>query len=132
MPVALRRIADLVRRVPAPEDFCRCAFAAAAADARARVAFGRTIRSATPGLGACAIRVALARARAQGFGPIATLVLRGGERSSAPCGLCRQAILELAPAAALYVVEAAVAHPLARGESLLPQPFRSFEPEGGR
>jgi cytidine deaminase len=131
-PTSLRRIADLLRRAPVPEAPGRCAFAAAAADSAARLAFGRTIASATPGLGVCAIRVALARARAQGLGPIAAVVARGGQRSSTPCGLCRQAILELAPEATLYVVEAAGVRPLAGGESLLPRPFRSFEPEGDR
>lgn len=124
------RVAALLgelRALDAPHSPLPCAHAAVVADASGGTHRGVTIRRATPSLGACAARVALARARAQGDPNVTLVVAVSDTERPALCGLCRQTILELAGRARVFVagrrgaaIEASV---------LLPDAFRALDRE---
>ena len=65
---------------------------------------GANVENASYGLTLCAERVALARMLQEGYGPddvVAVAVATEAATPTAPCGACRQWLLELAPNAAV-------------------------------
>jgi len=103
---------------------------AAVRDASGNVYVGANVENASYGLTICAERAALynavaAGARERGIDCVAVVTSRG----YAPCGACRQVILELAPnATVLVATPERVLHRLSAQE-LLPEAFESFKPD---
>ena len=80
----------------------------------------------------CAERTALAAAVAQGkrkFLAIAVATVNGG----APCGACRQVMVELGPRMTVYIADATGAYRTTSVAALLPDSFgpRDLQPEHG-
>jgi cytidine deaminase len=73
---------------------------AALADGQGRMVAGCNVESVISGMGTCAERNALHQAVAQGLGaPVAIVVFVADSPPVTPCGMCREAIRELAPQA---------------------------------
>lgn len=93
-----------------------------------RVFLGVNVESAAYPAGVCAERAALAAAVTAGARVLeAIAVAGGGEEPCVPCGMCRQALYELAPD--LEVLAAGeVGQPVTYvlGRDLLPHPFRRW------
>ncbi len=125
-------IAEMVARarrlLPAKDG--NCPTAAAVADGSGRIFTAVTIESRTPGVSVCALRMALARARAEGGGPIRTMVAIHGTGPTPPCGLCRQSLMELAAGGTLLLAGIDDEPVCVATASLLPEPFLEFRGEG--
>jgi cytidine deaminase len=100
---------------------------------------GRLLRTGIAGLGTCALRVALARARAAGHSGVthALLAWPTPASSEAPplrcdLGLCLQSLLVLAPEATLAIQDGASPPRVVDARALLPGPFDRFDPENPR
>lgn len=155
-PVALlaTRARGALCDAPAPGG-SGCAPVAAVRCGDGSIHLGRSFRSRTEGLGACALRVALTRAIAEGHPPATHALLAwpaatgsasAGSADASPgrearsddpvgrCGLgpCIQTLLALAPGATLFRIEGDAAPEPISVSAALPGPFASFEPEGGR
>lgn len=91
-----------------------------------RVFLGVNVESAASPAGLCAERAALAAAVTAGAPALVAIAVAGpGDEPCVPCGMCRQALHELAPD--LQVLAAGeVGEPVAYvlGRDLLPHPFR--------
>ncbi|MBA3584530.1 MAG: cytidine deaminase [Gemmatimonadetes bacterium] len=93
-----------------------------------RVFDGCNVENAAYSVTCCAERVALFTAVAAGARRFRRLVVSAGDRTPFPCGACRQALAEFAPALPITVVTVeGDRHELELGE-LLPRPF-TFRPE---
>jgi len=72
-----------------------CVTRAGARDAAGRTTRAATVNPGTPGIGACAIRILLGRARAEGLDALTHIVGHAGTDRPVLCGLCRQVLAEL-------------------------------------
>ncbi len=108
---------------PSPGD--QCPALAACGDTAGPIGVAVTVRSQTPGLGACATRLVLARAVAEGRAATHLVVDGDWQRL---CGLCLQTLLELAPEAPVFPLGPNPSAPVP-WRSLIPDPFVSFIPE---
>ena len=95
----------------------------AAVLANGRVFAGCNVENASFPVGICAERNAMAAAVAAGCRDL-TAVLVLGPRPVAPCGMCRQALAEFNPRAAVLIAGADEGDDLETTlDALLPQPF---------
>jgi cytidine deaminase len=118
---ALRRAREVAARAHAP--YSGVHVGAVLVDADGREHTGVNVESASYGVTICAERAALARAVADGAGPLRRLaVARGDGRPISPCGACRQALAELGgELVVIYLTpDGPRERPLAE---LLPDPF---------
>ena len=85
---------------------------------------GCNVENRSYGLTICAERGALAAAVAQGHGrPMAAVVVTDTSPPSAPCGMCRESLQELAPDAPLLLANTAGERVETTVAALLPMPF---------
>lgn len=113
---------EAMSRAHAPYSGFRVGAALVAADGRVFV--GCNVENASYPAGICAERGAVAAAVAQGARHFSTIVIvTGAERPTPPCGMCRQVLVEFAPA--LDVVSVTSGGATARWDlrNLLPEPF---------
>lgn len=100
------------------------AVGAALLAADGRVFVGVNVEAASAPVGICAERAALAAAVTAGAPPLVAIAVAGpGSDPCVPCGMCRQALHEVAPALEVHAAGEdgpAVRHLLAE---LLPHPF---------
>ena len=133
IPLSARELvplaADAARRAYAPYSRFRVG---AAVQGEHGVYLGATVENASPGLGLCAERAALAAAVAAGERRIVAIGLacidaapNAGEQARVPCGACRQWLMELAPDAEIAMLGMARAIPV---RDLLPLAFRLKPP----
>jgi cytidine deaminase len=117
----LERAREAAGRAHAPHSGIRVGAVLEAADGA--LVHGVNVESASYGLTLCAERAALARAVADGAGPLARLaVARADGEPIVPCGACRQVLVELAPG--LVLVQEGAGGPRERPlAELLPEPF---------
>lgn len=118
---ALARAREVAGRAHAPYSGVRVG--AVLTDAAGREHPGVNVESASYGLTQCAERAALARAVADGAGPLVWIaVARADGVPITPCGACRQVLSELGPdLVVLYLgADGPRERPLAE---LLPEPF---------
>jgi cytidine deaminase len=120
---ALRREAEVaMRRAYAPYSHYPVGAALACADGA--VVAGCNVENASFPAGICAERAAVASAVSQGRRAFARLALcTAGDRPAAPCGVCRQVLMEFAPQ--LEIVSFVPNGPEVRWTlaDLLPAPF---------
>lgn len=83
---------------------------------------GCNMESSSYGLSACAERVALATAVAQGYRSFRAMAIASVD-GAAPCGACRQVIWELCGDVPITLVNDAGNEVKVNSGSLLPQPF---------
>jgi cytidine deaminase len=85
---------------------------------------GCNVENRSYGLTVCAERGALAAAVAQGHGrPVAAAVVTDTSPPSAPCGMCRESLQELAPEIPVLLVNTAGDRVETSVRELLPMPF---------
>lgn len=85
---------------------------------------GCNVENRSYGLTICAERGALSAAVAQGHGrPVAVVVVTDTSPPSAPCGMCRESLHELAPEAPLLLANTAGERIETTVAALLPMPF---------
>ena len=85
---------------------------------------GCNVENRSYGLTICAERGALSAAVAQGNGrPVAAVVVTDTSPPSAPCGMCRESLHELAPEAPLLLANTAGERVETTVAALLPMPF---------
>jgi homotetrameric cytidine deaminase len=101
------------------------AVGAAVADRDGRVAVGCNVENASYGLTMCAERVALFGAVAGGLGEVVALaVVTRSAAPAAPCGACRQVMIELcAPDTEVVLANLSGERRTTTVGSLLPEPF---------
>jgi cytidine deaminase len=88
------------------------------------VVAGCNVENRSYGLTVCAERAALAAGVAQGHGrPVAAVVVTDTSPPSAPCGMCRESLHELAPDAPLLLANLAGERVETTVAALLPMPF---------
>ncbi len=107
---------------------------AALRGASGRVYRGCNVENASYGLTCCAERNAVFAAVVEGERHIvAAAVVTGAKTPTAPCGACRQVLLEFAPRGEMGVALATLdgARHLTSLAELLPQSFSGFEPDDG-
>jgi cytidine deaminase len=129
MPDSLRHAAaGAARKARAPHSSLHVG--AALRSASGRLHLGCNLESAALPLGGCAERAALAAAvvaegPALGIEAIAIVALDadGREAASAPCGACRQLLVELAPEAEVGFLDADGRWRVMTARELLPHPF---------
>lgn len=127
MTVDHAALVDRARRVRtnAHAPYSGFAVGAALQTADGQVFLGVNVESAAFPAGVCAERAALAAAVTAGAPALVAIAVAGaGDRPCVPCGVCRQALHELAPD--LHVLAAGAAgEPVAYvlGRDLLPHPF---------
>lgn len=99
---------------------------AALLDADGRVFLGVNVESAASPVGICAERAALSAAVTAGARDLVALAVAGnGTAPCLPCGLCREALHELAPDLEILAAgEAGEAAHYVLGRDLLPHAFR--------
>ncbi len=101
---------------------------AAAIDSEGRVFCGCNIENASLGLTICAERVALFKARSEGASKISHVaIVTDTDPPTAPCGACRQVLLELAPDAEVTLANLDGACLLRRVQDLLPDAFVTYQ-----
>ena len=108
--------------------------AAAALTADGRVFTGVNVENASYGLTICAERNAIAAAVGQGVRELrALVVVCSGDLSPAPCGACRQVLVEFPPAFEVRCYGRGGQELIARSDALLPHAFGAgtFEPNQG-
>lgn len=89
-----------------------------------RVFTGANVENASLGLTLCAERVAVHKAVSEGVRAFKALAVACGEGPCAPCGACRQVLLEFAPGLSLLLTDAAGAKRSHKSiEELLPEAF---------
>jgi cytidine deaminase len=129
----LRAAADAqLQHAYAPYSRFKVAAAALAADGR--VFTGVNVENASYGLTICAERNAIAAAVGQGVRELrALVVVCSGEAAPAPCGACRQVLVEFPPAFEVRCYGRAGEELIAHSDALLPHAFGagSFEPDAG-
>ena len=105
--------------------YSRFAVGAAVVDSAGRFVGGCNVENASYGLTMCAERVALFRAVAEDLGEIAALAVAvDGAAPVAPCGACRQVMIELCPPAAEVILAPLDGgHRIFTVASLLPEAF---------
>jgi cytidine deaminase len=118
--------AALATREQAYAPYSGWAVGAAVEDHAGRCHGGCNIENASYSLTICAERVALFRAQADGATPLRrVLVVAAGDEPPAPCGACRQVLLELAGSAEVLLVRAGSNRArVIQVADLLPLPFR--------
>jgi len=90
-----------------------------------RVFAGCNVENATSGTGLCAEQAALARAVAEGARVfLAIAVVTGARHPAAPCGKCRQMLLEFGDRLRVHMVSTDGQREEAVLADLLPHPFR--------
>jgi cytidine deaminase len=115
----------------APYSNFRVAAAALAADGR--VFTGVNVENASYGLTICAERNAIAAAVGQGVRELrALVVVCSGDLPPAPCGACRQVLVEFPPAFEVRCYGRGGQELIARSDALLPHAFGAgtLEPNG--
>jgi cytidine deaminase len=108
--------------------------AAAALTADGRVVTGVNVENASYGLTLCAERNAIAAAVGQGVRQLRGLVVVcSGDLPPAPCGACRQVLVEFPPAFELRCYGRGGQELIARSDALLPHAFgaSTLEPQQG-
>jgi cytidine deaminase len=94
-----------------------------------RVYVGVNVENASYGLSLCAERAAVAAAVAGGAREIIALAI-AADRPAAPCGACRQVIVELGPEATVIWEDGAGGYVVKKADELLPERFRLDESRG--
>lgn len=122
--IAAARVARQRAYVP----YSRFAVGAAVRTRSGAIIGGANLENASYGLTLCAERVALARAFQEGHAVgdiLAIAVATDGPTPTAPCGACRQWLVELAPAARVYCAGGSAADPplVTTVGALLPHAF---------
>jgi cytidine deaminase len=102
---------------------------AAVLTADGSVVAGCNVENASYGATICAERVALTAAVAQGHRTFTALALVT-ENGGAPCGLCRQVMVELAPAMTVYIGAADGRYTETTVAELVPLAFNLYKDEG--
>lgn len=104
-------------------------------DAKGRVHLGCNVENAAYGPTNCAERTALFRAIADGEPPgtfLAMAVIGDTERPIAPCGICRQVLVELCrPDMPVYLANLRGDVSVTTVSALLPGAFTSYDLDGG-
>jgi cytidine deaminase len=116
----LAEAAQARSRAYAPYSGYRVGVALLAADGS--VVYGCNVENASYGATICAERVALTAAVAQGKRDFVAMALVT-ENGGTPCGMCRQVLLELAPAITLYIGDATGNYSEISVDALLPYAF---------
>lgn len=91
-----------------------------------RIITGCNVENASYGLALCAERTAIARAVAEGFRRFAAMaVASGSDEPAAPCGMCRQVLVEFCDDdLPILLLNDTGKQRKTRLRQLLPQPFR--------
>ncbi len=100
---------------------------AAVCDDQGRTFGGCNIENASLGLTICAERVALFKARSEGAGRVVRVaIVTDSSPPTAPCGACRQVLLELAPDAQVILANLEGSRTVRQVRDLLPDAFESY------
>jgi len=115
-------------RARAHAPYSQFAVGAAVRDTAGGIHRGVNVENVSYGLTICAERNAVARAIADGSKEFeAIAIVAEGERPLAPCGACRQVLLEFAPKIRVIMANTAGAVEELSLEDLLPAAFTNFK-----
>lgn len=103
------------------------AVGAALLDASGRVHVGANVENASLGLSVCAERVAVGRAVSDGARAfVAIAVVTDADTLTAPCGACRQVLVEFAPHLRILLASPRAGRAEYRLDDLLAHPFTDY------